>query len=45
MNEQGLSIADIAMQVGFTSSSYYIKKFHNLYGVTPARYKLKNNEK
>ncbi|MDR1809430.1 MAG: response regulator, partial [Prevotella sp.] len=44
MNEQGLSIADIAVQVGFTSSSYYIKKFHKLYGVTPAQYKIKNKK-
>lgn len=36
---QNISIADIAIQVGFGSTSYYIKKFHKLYGVTPVQYR------
>ncbi len=38
-NSVELSIADIAVQVGFGSTSYYIKKFHKLYGVTPSQYR------
>lgn len=38
-NNHELSIADIAVQVGFSSTSYYIKKFHKLFGVTPAQYR------
>ncbi len=38
-NMPDLAIADIAFQVGFGSTSYYIKKFHKLYGVTPAQYR------
>ncbi|MEA4937863.1 MAG: two-component regulator propeller domain-containing protein [Paludibacter sp.] len=37
-----LCIADIAIRVGFGSTSYYIKKFHKLYGVTPAQYRNQN---
>ncbi len=39
VNSPNLSIADIAVQVGFGSTSYYIKKFHKLFGVTPAQYR------
>lgn len=39
-----LCIADIAVRVGFGSTSYYIKKFHKLYGVTPAQYKSQNKK-
>lgn len=39
LNMPDLCIADIAVQVGFGSTSYYIKKFHKLYGVTPAQYR------
>jgi len=38
-NNYDLSIADIAVQVGFSSTSYYIKKFHKLFGVTPAQFR------
>ena len=38
-NNPNLSIADIAMHVGFGSTSYYIKKFHELFGVTPSQYR------
>ncbi len=38
-NSPERSIADIAVQVGFGSTSYYIKKFHKLYGVTPSQYR------
>jgi signal transduction histidine kinase/DNA-binding response OmpR family regulator len=40
-NNPELSIADITVQVGFGSTSYYIKKFHKLFGVTPAQYRKK----
>jgi AraC-like DNA-binding protein len=39
VNNPELSIADITVQVGFGSTSYYIKKFHKLFGVTPAQYR------
>ncbi len=42
VNSPNLSIADIAIQVGFGSTSYYIKKFHKLFGVTPAQYRKKH---
>ncbi|MCX6307552.1 MAG: AraC family transcriptional regulator [Bacteroidia bacterium] len=38
-NMTDLSIADIAVRVSFGSTSYYIKKFHKLYGVTPTQYR------
>ena len=41
VNNPELSIADIAVQVGFGSTSYYIKKFHKLFGVTPVQYRKK----
>ena len=39
VNNPELSIADITVQVGFGSTSYYIKKFHKLFGETPAQYR------
>lgn len=39
LNMPHLAIADIAVHVGFGSTSYYIKKFHKLFGVTPAQYR------
>jgi DNA-binding response OmpR family regulator len=39
LNSPATAIADIAVQVGFGSTSYYIKKFNKLYGVTPAQYR------
>jgi len=39
LNSPSMAIADIAVQVGFGSTSYYIKKFNKLYGVTPAQYR------
>lgn len=38
-NSTETSIGDIAIQVGFNSTSYFIKKFHKLYGVTPSQYR------
>jgi DNA-binding response OmpR family regulator len=38
-NSPNLSVADIAVHVGFGSTSYYIKKFHKLFGITPAQYR------
>lgn len=39
-----ICIADIAVRVGFGSTSYYIRKFNFLYGVTPAQYRKQNTE-
>ena len=44
VNSHDLSIADIAVQVGFGSTSYYIKKFHKLFGVTPSQYRKNVSE-
>jgi signal transduction histidine kinase/ligand-binding sensor domain-containing protein/DNA-binding response OmpR family regulator len=53
INSPELAIADVAIQVGFGSTSYFIKKFNKLYGITPAQYRknsleqspdLKNNK-
>lgn len=42
-NSPEKSISDIAALVGFGSTSYYIKKFRQPYGVTPSQYrKLKS---
>lgn len=38
-NFKDLPIADIAVRVSFTSTSHYIKKFHELFGVTPSKYR------
>lgn len=37
-----MNINDIAFQTGFGSSSYYIKKFRKLYGLTPVQYRKQN---
>ena len=42
-NSPEMGITDIAFQSGFGSSSYYIKKFHKLYGLTPAQYRKQAN--
>jgi signal transduction histidine kinase/ligand-binding sensor domain-containing protein/DNA-binding response OmpR family regulator len=39
-----LPIADVAVRVSFGSTSYYIKKFHKLYGVTPSQYRKNLNQ-
>lgn len=44
VNSPDMDITDIAFQAGFGSSSYYIKKFHKLYGLTPAQYRKKNTK-
>ncbi len=36
--EQNCSIAEIAEKVGFTSSSYFSKCFHEIYGCKPSEY-------
>jgi len=45
VNSHDMDINDIAFQSGFSSSSYYIKKFRKLYGLTPAQYRKQNMEK
>jgi len=44
VNSPELSIADIAVHAGFGSTSYYIKKFHKLYGTTPAFYRRNHQQ-
>lgn len=45
-NMPEMSITDIAIKVGFSSTSYFIKKFSTLYGSTPSQYRkeLKENK-
>ncbi|MDO9633731.1 MAG: two-component regulator propeller domain-containing protein [Paludibacter sp.] len=44
LNMPDMSIGDIAVNVGFNSTSYYIKKFNDLYGATPAMYRKQQGE-
>ena len=37
-----MSITDIALESGFTDSSYFIKKFRTYTGTTPRKYRIKN---
>jgi len=39
LKEGGLSIAEIADQVGFNTPSYFTKSFKKLFGVLPTQYK------
>lgn len=39
LNMPEYSVADIAYKVGFNSTSYYIKKFSDQFGTTPANYR------
>ncbi len=43
--EEDLSIASICYTCGYTSTSYFIKKFKEIMGYTPLSYKKKFNEK
>ena len=40
-----LSIAEIAENVGFTNSSYFISQFRNKYNITPKQYRSKYGKK
>lgn len=44
LNMPDMCIGDIAVNVGFNSTSYYIKKFNDLYGSTPAMYRKQNKK-
>ena len=37
-----MSITEIALDAGFTDSSYFIKKFHKFTGTTPHKYRTEN---
>ena len=37
-----LSITEIALNTGFTDSSYFIRKFSHLVGITPLKYRTEN---
>lgn len=37
-------ITDIALSVGFSAPSHFIKQFKKIKGITPAQYRLKNKE-
>ena len=39
-----ISITELAMQLGFSSTSYFIKRFKEFSGMTPNQYKQKINE-
>lgn len=40
-----ISITELAMQLGFSSTSYFIKRFKEFSGMTPNQYKQKINER
>lgn len=37
------TVSEIAYEVGFNSPSYFIKRFRELFGVTPAQYQKEEN--
>ena len=37
------TVSEIAYEVGFNSPSYFIKRFRELFGVTPAQYQKGEN--
>ena len=37
--EEGLSVTDVAVQLGYSSCSYFIRLFKEQYGMTPYKYK------
>ena len=39
-----ISITELAMQLGFSSTSYFIKRFKEFSGMTPNQYKQKINK-
>lgn len=43
--DSGVSVTDTANEVGFTSSSYFIKVFKEATGVTPNKWRLKKGKK
>ena len=40
-----MSITDIALDTGFSDSSYFIKKFRRSTGITPYKYRIENLKK
>lgn len=42
LQSNGMSIADIALEVGFGDASYFIRTFRKHYGVTPSQYRSAN---
>lgn len=40
LRNTNMKIADVGKEVGYTNTSYFIKKFQEMYGITPEKYRL-----
>ena len=43
LDDTSMSVTQIAYETGFGSSSYYIEKFRRKTGMTPAKYRHRND--
>jgi AraC-like DNA-binding protein len=44
LHTPGINVSEVTYQVGFTNLSYFGKKFHSLFGLTPTEYMKKYQE-
>ncbi|HHY82939.1 MAG TPA: AraC family transcriptional regulator [Clostridiales bacterium] len=44
LRQPGISIADVAMEVGFEDQGYFSRQFKQAMGVSPSRFQRENNE-
>jgi AraC-like DNA-binding protein len=44
LKNTALGISEISSDCGFNDSNYFTRQFHQLFGVTPREYRLKDNE-
>ena len=42
LQESMLNIEEIALNCGFNSANYFVRRFRNIYGITPGAYRKKN---
>ena len=42
LQESSLNIEEIALNCGFNSANYFVRRFKNIYGITPGAYRKKN---
>ncbi len=38
-----IKISEIATQIGYTNSTYFIRRFHKQYGISPMQYRNKSS--
>ena len=44
LTETGMSLAEIAGNLGFSSPSYFSQSFRKVQGVSPLQYRIRNRE-